>query len=1032
MKREFQLRRDALASQFLGESAAFPYSLPASSANTTSLSFGSPQIKLGSSPLEGADPRLIRLDATIQAFDDSISPSKINVSSIGLAAFSARADHSHELDANVSPSLSGTWDFTAGKIITEAIGPSSGQQHVIPAVSSDTIALLQAVQTLSNKTLSSPILSNPTFLDFGTSFSHSHSTASLGGSTISATLFNAAAQVTSLWDFNQGIRVEDSVSGSAYLNLSSPISSYVGGQFSAQGPLMSVLGKLYLGDAATGFMYLKPNTVATLPGTSLQSIEFVQGISGWSISNYGDAYFGNVDVRGTIRASVLSQSHIQATAGSVLIAKSAAKLLHDLSVPGSESAGSAMGMLGITYSGAIGSIVSVDVEDTVGISHASSQLFAEGDYIWIKEGNQNVYLQVRTGGITDHTTYWSYSCDVRSGGPAFFPAGAALVNMGQSGQGYLYMTADGSNAPYYSVRKWTTNPYAGGNVVELARMGNLNGIGGVAVNTYGFYAGDGVNSIRYDPVTSPNLEIRALNGGFSIDGNRVALEGLDFLLQMHAVAEGNSRYLQTGLILPGTSHKPVGVLKFSDSIGNLISNFGFETGSFTNWTNTFPIASVQSVYKVSGLYSAKLESTLGVGGSLTSTPRVAATAGAAYYASGYVYYPGSVGNGGSYSLQVEWWDAVSGGVLKGTTTVGTGPLITGGNGGWERYEINVTAPAGTTYANIKFVCTVISGSATDTFYLDSIVLTAETLSAVMQFGQDTVTNISLYGVGFTGLTIGANTASNAMLDVRGSGLFSDQLTVVKSSSIHALLRSTSSTGYTSLRLYNDQNLTGRALEIDYAGSAYASSLLTSGITGEAASLSTTGAYPLMIGTNNTARILIDSAGKVGVGRTPTTYLLEVAGSVWSSAQLISTQATGTSPLSVASTTVNTNLNADMLDGSHLADIVGVPQNIMAFFNGAVASIPSGWAEYTSARGRIIVGVPSGGTVAGTVGSALTNLQNVTHTHTISQTGWTGMEDGANHVATAALGGAAATPGTGSASAGSIGVPYIQQPVVYKT
>lgn len=43
-----------------------------------------------------------------------------------------------------------------------------------------------------------------------------------------------------------------------------------------------------------------------------------------------------------------------------------------------------------------------------------------------------------------------------------------------------------------------------------------------------------------------------------------------------------------------------------------------------------------------------------------------------------------------------------------------------------------------------------------------------------------------------------------------------------------------------------------------------------------------------------------------------------------SGQVISTLATGTSPLSVTSTTVNTNLNADMVDGNHVASGVYTP------------------------------------------------------------------------------------------------------------
>jgi len=41
---------------------------------------------------------------------------------------------------------------------------------------------------------------------------------------------------------------------------------------------------------------------------------------------------------------------------------------------------------------------------------------------------------------------------------------------------------------------------------------------------------------------------------------------------------------------------------------------------------------------------------------------------------------------------------------------------------------------------------------------------------------------------------------------------------------------------------------------------------------------------------------------------------------------------------------------------------------------------TGFSEYTTARGRMVVALPSGGTDAGTVGTALTNQQDPTHTH----------------------------------------------------
>ena len=66
----------------------------------------------------------------------------------------------------------------------------------------------------------------------------------------------------------------------------------------------------------------------------------------------------------------------------------------------------------------------------------------------------------------------------------------------------------------------------------------------------------------------------------------------------------------------------------------------------------------------------------------------------------------------------------------------------------------------------------------------------------------------------------------------------------------------------------------------------------------------------------------------------------------------------------------------------------------AFLSGLVAyrasgiSTPAGWSEYTSARGRMIVGLPSGGTDGGTVGTALTNAQDksksIAHAHTLGR------------------------------------------------
>jgi len=108
-------------------------------------------------------------------------------------------------------------------------------------------------------------------------------------------------------------------------------------------------------------------------------------------------------------------------------------------------------------------------------------------------------------------------------------------------------------------------------------------------------------------------------------------------------------------------------------------------------------------------------------------------------------------------------------------------------------------------------------------------------------------------------------------------------------------------------------------------------------------------------------------GNVGIGNTNPTYKLDVSGDV-------------------------------NFTGAFREDGVEILSGMISAFTG---SCPTGWTEYTAARGRTIVGTPSAGTGEGTVGTALTDLGTRTitdvpaHIHSIDPPSTNTSPDGAH-------------------------------------
>ncbi len=246
---------------------------------------------------------------------------------------------------------------------------------------------------------------------------------------------------------------------------------------------------------------------------------------------------------------------------------------------------------------------------------------------------------------------------------------------------------------------------------------------------------------------------------------------------------------------------------------------------------------------------------------------------------GGVLAPGALVSGGIYRLiydgtnfrvqsHISAYTAVTVAAATGSITINSTTATNAANvfyqlGGVAKARLGVEGTAGATitgsaagdlYAYTTGGSFLISpnsgaGAAVKVASAGNVTIAAPTAGTTL-----TVTGV---GGGTTLLASGAGTGSGPMLH---------------------LLQNTTSTGYTSLRLYNDIGTSARALEIDYSGSGYVGSLIASGPAGESASISTTGAFPLVIGAGNTARMVIGSSGNIVINAPASGIALTVGGS----------------------------------------------------------------------------------------------------------------------------------------------------------
>lgn len=241
----------------------------------------------------------------------------------------------------------------------------------------------------------------------------------------------------------------------------------------------------------------------------LEGTTYTKGVTGWQINSTGDAEFNNVRVRGSIYASVFEYGDIQATAGSLVVSKSAAKIYADYTTPA-----------------AVESSNTLKAENDL----FGTWLFAVDDILRIKHITPSGIIEcwLLVTARTDQGDYTDYTVTLKSGNTStLFVAGSAIADYGISGDGLIYLSADGviGASANMSIVDHAGSPWTSQTL--KARLGNLNNSYGTGANDrYGIGIGDysSGNYLSYNAEIAGGFVIAAGNGDVTIDSSGIGIE----------------------------------------------------------------------------------------------------------------------------------------------------------------------------------------------------------------------------------------------------------------------------------------------------------------------------------------------------------------------------------------------------------------------------------------------------------------------------------------------------------------------------
>lgn len=273
------------------------------------------------------------------------------------------------------------------------------------------------------------------------------------------------------------------------------------------------------------------------------------------------------------------------------------------------------------------------------------------------------------------------------------------------------------------------------------------------------------------------------------------------------------------------------------------------------------------------------------------------------------------------------------------------------------------------FTNFSSSTTTISGTTASDFLINTDNATADTENASLTFERGTPATNVQFKWDASNKILSANSPTFGILGDTGIA-YSGQAALVINQIQSQDILTASASGTTRFTLDTSGNIKTATWQGAGIGAIYGGTGQTTWTTGDLLYASGTNALS-KLGIGSTGQLLSVSAGlpawAASSGSNWQRNLGVLAPLNITDDVLVGDTATASAKVRLSGTTGDINFTGKLLeDGNE------VLANMIAPF---AAACPTGWTEYTSARGRYVVGTPLSGTIAGTDGTALTNLED---------------------------------------------------------